>query len=89
MKDRKDICRTMEISREKFEVEMEQIFDEVGMVIGKASELVTDSLQYVMLIAAIEDAYSVVLPDEFLAFSNIQNVDVFLDCVYDVVSGKS
>lgn len=79
----------MAVSREKFEAEMEQIFDEVGMVVGKTSELVTDSLQYVMLIAAIEDTYSVVLPDEFLAFSNIQNVDVFLDCVYDVVSGKS
>lgn len=73
------------MSKKEFEDKMYQILEDVGIEVKEKFELEADSLQYITLISTIEEIFEIELPDEFLEFSVIQNVESFIDSVYELV----
>lgn len=75
------------MERKAFERKMEEILEEAGIVYKEEVELEASSLQYIMVISAIEEEFDIELPDEFFAYNAISNKDSFMDSIYELVQG--
>lgn len=74
------------MSREEFDEKIDLIMEESGVEIDESRALVADSIQYISLIGGIEENFNVTLPDYFLAYSSVSNVDEFLAELYTFVN---
>lgn len=73
------------MNKEEFRDRIMELFDEAGITIRDHNELEAESLQYIEFVSAVEDEFEVDLPDEFMAFSAIRNIDVFIDSIYELL----
>ena len=76
------------MTKKEFDDRIKEIFEEAGVLVKDACEIEASSLQYIMVVTTIEEEFGIELPDEFLAFSAVQNMQEFIDRVYELVSEK-
>lgn len=73
------------MTKENFIERMKELLIDAGIEYVSGDKLSADSIQYISLVSAVEEEFNILLPDEFLNYSLIQNVDVFLDAIYELL----
>lgn len=73
------------MKKDDFVCKMKELFGDAGIDYIPGERIIADSIQYIMLISSIEENFGILLPDEFMNYSAIQNMDVFLDSIYELV----
>ena len=76
------------MKKQEFFDKMMEIFEEIGIEYVSGNKVEADSIQYISLVSSVEDRFEISLPDEFLNFSSIQNVDVFLESIFELVDNR-
>lgn len=77
------------MTRESFQKRMYEIFEEAGVEVKEKYEIEADSLQYIMIISAIEEEFDLELPDEFLAYNGLQNPKEFVERVFELIDKRA
>lgn len=73
------------MNKEEFRSRVFDIFEEAGITVRDNNELEAESLQYIEFVSAVEEEFEIDLPDEFLAFSAIKNIELFIDSIYEYI----
>lgn len=72
----------MEEKEALIKAELSKIFDELGIITTKSGEFESmDSLNFISLIVGIEQTFGIEIPDQYLNYDILNNVDGFLNVI--------
>lgn len=80
------------ITKNKVEAQLREVFSENGLEIfdgEEACQFEMDSLRFIAIIVAIEDAFSVEVPDEYLSNELLTSFDDFSDMIMNIIKKNS
>lgn len=77
------------MTKRKIREELEVLFEKNGFNIDEVATinvLDVDSILYIQLICDIEEKFKFSLPDEFLLFNSLHNVDEIIEVIYNNIN---